>query len=117
MKQYDKDNAFAKILRGELSTKKIYEDDHILCFEDAMQAAAIHWLIIPKGEYTSFDDFTKNAPAADVANFFQSIGKIAREHGLDKEGYKLVVNNGSKVGQSVFHFHVHLLSDSGLGHL
>jgi histidine triad (HIT) family protein len=117
MKQYDKKNAFAKILRGELSTNKIYEDEQILCFEDATPATDVHWLIIPKGDYISFDDFTKNATPEEIASFFQSIAKIARIHGLDKKGYKLVTNNGAAVGQSVFHFHVHLLSGNGLTHL
>ncbi len=117
VKEYDNNNPFAKILRNELSAKKIYEDDSVLCFEDLSKAADIHWLVIPKGSYTSFDDFTSKATSQEISNFFQAISKITREHGLNDKGYKLVTNNGSKVGQSVFHFHVHILSGSGLHHL
>ncbi|NRA73897.1 MAG: HIT domain-containing protein [Rickettsiales bacterium] len=108
---YDNENVFAKIIKGELTSKKIYEDDHVLCFEDIAKSAPTHWLVIPKGKYTDFSDFTTHASAKEVAHFFQTIAKILNKHGLDKTGYKLLMNTGKDSGQLVFHFHVHILSN------
>lgn len=117
MQTYDKENIFAKIIRGEAESVKVYEDDFILCFENKFKEATIHWLIIPKGEYVCFDDFMSKASAMTVVHFFTKIKDIAHEHGLDAKGYKLVTNNGSGAGQSVPHFHVHLLSGSHMAHI
>ena len=115
--KYDTNNVFAKIIRGELPTTKIYEDHDVLCFEDMHKVADIHWLFVPKGEYICFDDFMSKAGESEVASFFKTIKDVATKHGLDKNGYRLVVNNGRAVGQSVFHFHVHLLSGGDLKHI
>lgn len=115
--KYDINNPFYKILEGELTTHKIYEDEYILCFEDASKAADIHWLFITKKQYISYHDFTNNATPEEIQNFFCTINKVAQKYGLDKKGYKLVTNNGKNAGQSVFHFHVHLLSGDNLNHL
>jgi len=115
--EYNYNNVFAKIIKNELPAKKIYEDEYILCFEDAYKSAEIHWLFIPKGHYVCFDDFIAKAAKDEVSHFFQTIQKVAQEHGLSPKGYKLVTNNGKGAGQSVFHFHVHLLSGPGLRHL
>jgi len=117
MEKYDENNIFAKIIRKEAPCKKIYEDETILCFENIRKEADVHWLIVPKGEYICFDDFMAKADPKNIVNFFQTIRQIAHEHGLDKKGYKLVTNNGASVGQSVFHFHIHLLSGENLMHL
>lgn len=111
---YDKTNIFAKILRKELSIKKIYEDENVLCFEDIAKVAPIHWLVIPKEEYISFSDFMSKASPEKINTFFQSIQKIIKSNGLDKKGYKLVTNDGKAAGQCVFHFHVHLVSGKKL---
>lgn len=115
--KYDNQNVFAKIIDGKIPANKIYEDDKVLCFEDAHKNAEIHWLIIPKGDYTCFDDFVAKATVEEVSNFFKTIRKIASDHGLSEKGYKLVTNNGVGASQSVFHFHIHLLSGPGLRHL
>lgn len=117
MESYDKNNIFAKIIREEVPCKKIYEDEAMLCFENIRKEADVHWLMVPKGEYVCFDDFMSKADSGVVLKFFQAIRQIAHDHGLDKRGYKLVTNNGASVGQSVFHFHVHLLSGGNLMHL
>lgn len=117
MENYDANNIFAKIIRNEAPCQKIYEDEIIICFENIYKEAAIHWLMVPKGEYVCFDDFMSKADPEIISKFFQAIHKIAHEHGLDKKGYKLVTNNGASAGQSVFHFHVHLLSGENLMHL
>ena len=107
---YDTINVFAKILKKEIPSKVIFEDDYVLCFEDISKAAKIHWLVIPKTQHTCFNDFISNSQDLEIVAFFRAIQKITTENNLDKYGYRLVTNNGKKVGQSVFHFHVHILS-------
>lgn len=110
---YDTSNIFAKILRGEIPCKKAYEDEHVLAFHDIAPEAPVHVLIVPKGEYVSFEDFTGNAPPALVAAYFASVRKVAESLGLKE--YRLVTNNGAGAGQSVFHFHVHMVSGRSFG--
>lgn len=117
MDGYDKNNVFAKIIRSELDSKKIYEDDFVLCFEDNAKSAEIHWLFIPKTQHLCYHDFVSNSSAETISHFFHVIKKVAEKHGLDEKGYKLVTNNGKSAGQSVMHFHMHLLSGKNLGHL
>ena len=117
MTAYNKNNVFAKIIRGKILSKKIYEDDHVLCFEDAEKLAKIHWLIIPKTEHSCYHDFIAHSSPEIICHFFKTIHKIAADHHLDRQGYKLVTNNGENAGQSIFHFHVHLLSGENLSHL
>lgn len=107
---YDENNVFAKILDGRLPSKKIYEDNNVLCFEDIAKAAPVHWLVIPKKKYVNFHDFTTKASPDEIATFFQTIAKIAEEKGLEEHGYRLVTNCGEGGGQVVFHFHVHILA-------
>jgi len=107
---YDDDNVFAKILDGRVESRKIYEDSNVLCFEDIAKASPIHWLVIPKGKYIDFSDFASRAPSKDVTTFFETLAKILKDHGLDKAGYKLLMNTGKGSGQLVFHFHVHVLA-------
>ena len=105
---YDRNNIFAKILREEIPASRIYEDDYALAFRDIEPAAPTHILVIPKGDYTCFADFMRQATAAMVQGFFASIEKIAVQQGVSD--YRLITNNGSVVGQTVHHFHVHLLA-------
>jgi histidine triad (HIT) family protein len=111
---YDDKNIFAKIIRGEAEAKKIYEDDKVLCFEDISKSAATHWLVIPKGKYTDFGDFTSRASSEETSIFFKTIGDILKDNGLAETGYKLQMNTGKDSGQLVFHFHVHILSNKAV---
>lgn len=113
---YDKNNIFAKIIRGEIPSKTIYEDDFVFAIEDISPAAKVHVLILPKGEYVSFDDFVNSALPETIANFFATITKIAKIVKLE-DGYRLITNHCEFAGQSVFHFHVHLLGGEKLGAL
>ncbi|AHX11342.1 HIT domain protein [Neorickettsia helminthoeca str. Oregon] len=110
---YDDQNIFARILRKELPCKKIYEDDEVLAFHDAFPMAPIHVLVIPKGKFTSFADFV--ASSADVGSFFSKVADVARILEVEKTGYRVVTNHGSGAGQTVKHFHVHILAGKELG--
>ena len=107
---YDRNNIFARILRGEVPCKKVYEDEFALAFHDINPLAPVHVLVIPKGEYVSSADFCSEAPAELVAGFWRAVAAVARELGLDDQGYRLVANHGPNGGQLVFHFHVHIVS-------
>ena len=110
MAAYDSTNIFARILRGEIPCRKVYEDDFALAFHDVNPQAPVHVLVIPKGPYVNNMDFSANAPADLVAGFWRAVGTVARELGLEEQGYRLVANNGAGGGQVVFHFHVHVVS-------
>ena len=112
---YDDTNIFARILRGEIPAKKVYEDDHALAFHDIMPRAPIHILVIPKGPYASWDDFSARASDAEIAGFVRAVGKVARENGLVEPGYRLLANTGAHGGQEVPHLHVHLFGGRSLG--
>ena len=107
--EYNKDNVFAKILRGELPSNKVFENEDLLCFYDLHPVARIHVLIIPKGEYVNYTDFVQNAPEDLVFRFFKTIPEIAKKLGVNE--YRLVSNCGESAGQIVFHFHVHLIAN------
>jgi len=112
---YDDSNIFARILRGEIPAKRIYEDEFALAFEDIAPQAPTHVLVIPKGRYVSWDDFSANAPDAEIAGFVRAVGKVAREHDLVAPGYRLLANVGAHGGQEVSHLHVHLFGGQPLG--
>jgi diadenosine tetraphosphate (Ap4A) HIT family hydrolase len=112
---YDPDNIFAKILRGEIPCNRVYEDDHALAFHDINPQAAVHILVIPKGAYVSWDDFSANAPAEEIAGFVRAVGHVARDNGLVVRGYRLLANIGRNGGQEVAHLHVHLFGGGPLG--
>lgn len=114
---YDQNNIFAKIIRGEIPCYEVYNDEDILAFKDVTPAAPVHVLVVPKGEYISFDDFAANAGAAAVGSFFQKVQKIAVQLGLQEKGYRLITNNGADASQTVPHFHVHILGGRQLGGL
>ena len=105
---YDKNNIFAKIIRGEIDTPKIYEDSHMIAINDKFPIASIHVLVIPKGDYIDYEDFISNAGTEDLIWFFTKIPHIATLAGAND--YKLVCNKGKDVGQTVFHFHMHIIS-------
>ena len=112
---YDDGNLFARILRGELTSTKVYEDEHALAFNDIFPQAPTHILVIPKGPYVSWDDFSQRAPDAAIAGFVRAVGKVARELGLVEEGYRLLANVGRNSGQEVPHLHVHIFAGGPLG--
>jgi len=114
---YDPQNIFARILRGEIPCKKLFEDDHVLAFHDINPQAPTHVLVIPKGAYVSFDDFSAKAPAEEIAAFVRAVGRIAREAGLAVPGYRLLSNVGAHSHQEVPHFHVHICGGRPLGPL
>jgi diadenosine tetraphosphate (Ap4A) HIT family hydrolase len=112
---YDNDNVFARILRGELPCRQVYEDDHVLAFHDINPLAPDHILVIPKGHYVSWDDFSERAPDEEIAAFVRAVGRIAREAGLVEPGYRLLANVGGNGGQEVPHLHVHIFGGRPLG--
>jgi len=112
---YDDQNIFAKILRGEIPNRTVYEDDHALAFHDINPQAPLHVLVIPKGAYVSWDDFSANAPEAEIAGFIRAVGHVARTAGLVEPGYRLLANIGADGGQEVPHLHVHLFGGKPMG--
>ncbi len=114
---YDKQNIFARILRAEIPCKKVYEDQFAFAFHDINPQAPVHVLVIPKGSYCSFTDFSATASEAEIAGFFRAVGKIANDLGLEAGGYRLLANMGQDSGQEVPHFHVHLFAGKPLGRM
>ena len=112
---YSDDNIFAKILRKEIPCEKVYEDDHCLAFKDINPQAKIHVLVVPKGKYISFDDFSQNASGEEIYSFFKAVGKIAKDLDLSTEGYRILSNIGKLGGQEVPHFHIHIFGKQDLG--
>ncbi len=114
---YDPNNIFAKILRGESPCRKVFENEHALAFHDIAPQAAIHVLVIPKGDYVSWDDFSAKAGDAEIAAFIRTVGQVARDLGLVDPGYRLLANVGADGGQEVPHLHVHLFGGQALGRM
>jgi histidine triad (HIT) family protein len=112
---YDDQNVFAKILRGEIPSKRVYEDEFALAFHDIAPLAPTHILVIPKGPYVSWDDFSAKASDAEIAGFVRAIGHVAREAGHVAPGYRLLANVGQHSGQEVPHLHVHIFAGQPLG--
>jgi histidine triad (HIT) family protein len=112
---YDDSNIFARILRGEIPCRKVYEDAHALAFDDINPQAPVHILVIPKGAYVSWDDFSERASAEEIAGFVRAVGHVARAAGLVAPGYRLLANAGIDSGQEVPHLHVHIFGGRGLG--
>jgi histidine triad (HIT) family protein len=112
---YDESNIFARILRGEVPCRKVHEDEWALAFHDINPLAPVHVLVIPKGAYVSWDDFSERAAADEIAGFVRAVGHVARELGLVAPGYRLLANTGRESGQEVPHLHVHLFGGRPLG--
>jgi diadenosine tetraphosphate (Ap4A) HIT family hydrolase len=112
---YEDSNIFARILRGEIPSSKVYEDDHALAFHDINPQAPVHILVIPKGAYVSWDDFSERAPAEEIAGFVKAVGHVARTQGMVTRGYRLLTNIGRNGGQEVPHLHVHVFGGGPLG--
>ena len=114
---YDPNNIFARILRGEIPCKKVYEDAHVLAFRDIRPQAPVHILVIPKGAYVSLDDFATQGKDAELAALLRAAGKIAREQGLADAGYRILANTGRDGRQEVPHFHLHIFGGRDLGRM
>ena len=116
---YDKNNIFAKILRGEISCKKIYENEYILSFYDINPQKKVHALVIPKGEYTDLDDFSARASEKEISELIKGVSLIAKKLGVslsnNGKGYRSLVNIGEHGGQEVPHLHFHLFGGEKVG--
>ena len=114
---YDDANIFARILRGEIPNRTVYEDAWALAFHDINPQAPAHVLVIPKGKYVSFADFSAKASEAEIAGLIRAVGKVAQMLGLEEPGYRLLMNMGEHGGQEVPHFHVHIFGGRKLGRM
>jgi len=114
---YDPSNVFARILRGEIPAKKVYEDDFAFAFHDIAPQAPVHVLVIPKGAWCSHADFSAGASDAEIAGFWRAVGRVARELGLEEGGHRILSNMGEDGGQEVPHFHVHLFGGRRIGRM
>jgi histidine triad (HIT) family protein len=114
---YDRNNIFARILRGEVPCRKVYEDQHVLAFHDINPQSPVHILVIPKGAYVSLDDFAAGASDAEIVAFTRAIGRIARDHGVAETGYRVLANHGGDAHQEVPHLHVHIFGGRVLGRM
>ena len=115
---YDNNNIFAKILRGEIPCKKIYEDKYVLSFYDINPQKKIHALVIPKGNYVDLDDFISNASTDEIMGLLKGIKVVAKKLNISTEngkGYRALVNVGENGGQEVPHLHFHLFGGEKIG--
>ncbi|MGB3722567.1 MAG: HIT domain-containing protein [Pacificimonas sp.] len=112
---YDDDNIFAKILRRDIPSDAIYDDEWAYAFPDINPQAPTHILVIPKGRYRSWADFSAAASAEEIAGYIRAVGKVARAAGLEDEGYRLLANAGKDAHQMVPHLHVHIFAGKPLG--
>ena len=114
----DDNNIFAKILRGEIPCKKIYEDEFILSFHDINPQKKIHALVIPKGKYVNLDDFSEKASVEEIVGFFKGINIVAKKLGISADtgkGYRALANISEHGGQEVPHLHFHLFGGEKVG--
>ena len=114
---YDKENIFAKILRGEIPCDKIYEDEHALAFHDINPQAPVHVLVVPKGPYINIDDFSAKASDVEIGGYIRAVGHVGRKLGIVGSGFRILANNGPDAHQEVPHFHTHIFAGRDLGHM
>ena len=112
---YDKNNIFAKILRGEIPCKKVYENDHVLAFHDINPQKKVHVLVIPKGEYVDLDDFNKKASDKEIVALNTAVSHVANLIGAKGKGYRTLSNIGIDGGQEVPHLHFHIFAGEKIG--
>ena len=108
---YDKENIFAKILKGEIPCDKVFENEYVLSFKDISPKAKTHILIIPKKPLLDISDFLQNADSLYQINFWKSVDEIINILNLRDTGFQIKTHKGKDGGQEVFHFHLHLLAD------
>ncbi|MBK1664198.1 histidine triad nucleotide-binding protein [Rhodospirillum rubrum] len=114
---YDDSNIFARILRGEIPCDKVFEDDHVLAFRDINPQAPVHVLVIPKGPYRSWTEFSATASDGEIAALVRAVGKVAADLGVVEQGYRVLSNIGADGGQEVPHLHLHLFGGRRLGRM
>jgi diadenosine tetraphosphate (Ap4A) HIT family hydrolase len=114
---YDPENVFARILRGEIPCKKVYENAHTLAFHDINPQAKVHVLVIPKNPYISMDDFSAHASEGEIAALFRAVGEVARQLGIAESGYRILANSGRHSHQEVPHLHIHIFGGQPLGRM
>jgi histidine triad (HIT) family protein len=114
---YDESNIFARILRGEIPSRRVHEDEFAVAFHDINPQAPVHVLVIPRGAYVSLADFSASASEGEIAGFWRAVGRVAKELGLEARGYRALTNMGPEGGQEVPHFHVHLFGGRPLGRM
>ena len=112
---YDDQNVFARILRNEIPSRRVYEDEWAVAFHDISPQAPVHILVVPRGRFVSLTDFAATATEAEIAGFFRAVGIVARELELEQPGYRIVSNIGVDAGQEVPHLHFHLFGGVRLG--
>ena len=112
---YDDANVFARVLRNEIPARLVYEDQWAVAFHDIAPQAPVHVLVIPRGRYVSLSDFVATASDEEIAGFFRAVGAVARQLGLEEEGFRALANMGPHSGQEVPHLHVHLFGGGPLG--
>jgi diadenosine tetraphosphate (Ap4A) HIT family hydrolase len=112
---YDDNNIFARILRGEIPSKRVYEDEWAVAFHDINPQAPVHILVIPRGPYRSWADFSAKASDAEIGGFVRAVGAVAKQLGLEEPGYRLLANAGINAHQEVPHLHVHIFGGKPLG--
>jgi len=112
---YNENNIFAKILRGEIPARTVFENEFALAFHDINPQAPVHVLVIPKGPYVSLADFARGAPDTLVTGFWRTVGEVARMLGLEEGGYRILANAGQDSHQEVPHLHVHIFAGKALG--
>ena len=116
---YDTNNIFAKILRGEIPCKKIYENEYILSFYDTNPQKKVHALVVPKGEYTDLDDFSSRASEKEISELIKGVSLVAKKLGIslsnNGKGYRSLINIGEHAGQEVSHLHFHLFGGEKVG--
>jgi diadenosine tetraphosphate (Ap4A) HIT family hydrolase len=117
MMAYDRDNVFARIIRGEIPCKKVYEDETTLAFHDINPQTPTHVLVIPKGAYVSMDDFAAKASEKEIVGLVRAVGKIARDLGVADAGYRILANHGVDARQEVPHLHIHIFAGRDLGRM
>jgi len=113
--KYDSNNIFARILRGEIPSQKLFENEFALAFHDINPQAPVHVLVIPKGEFISIADFSESALPGMIVGFWRTVGEVARQLELETPGYRILANMGEDAHQEVPHFHVHIFGGRKLG--
>ena len=112
---YDDSNIFARILRNEIPSRRVYEDEWAIAFHDIAPQAPVHVLVIPRGAYVALPDFVATATEAEIVGFFRAVGAVARQLELEQPGYRILSNMGVHSGQDVPHLHVHVFGGAPLG--
>ncbi|WP_265499185.1 HIT domain-containing protein [Paracoccus beibuensis] len=115
---YDDSNIFARILRGEIPCDRVAENDHALAFRDIAPKVPVHVLVIPKGNYVSFDDFAANAGEGEIAGFMRLCAEVCAAEGVGLEqgqGFRVISNAGAHGVQEVPHFHLHIMGGAVMG--